>query len=36
MGKAIKGLKKKEYLILGSGSSVHGGFFQAKSHDYSI
>ena len=26
MGQALRGLKNQGYLILGSGSSVHGGF----------
>lgn len=26
MGQAIRGLKKQGYLIIGSGSSVHGGY----------
>jgi len=28
MGVALRGLKNDGYLILGSGASIHGGFFQ--------
>ena len=28
MGQAVRGLKNQGYLILGSGSSIHGGFDQ--------
>lgn len=31
MGQAVKDLKKEGYLIIGSGSSVHGGFFEPSS-----
>jgi 4,5-DOPA dioxygenase extradiol len=31
MGQAVKELKREGFLILGSGSSVHGGFFEGNS-----
>lgn len=35
MGKALRELKKNGYLILGSGASVHGGFGQQKTFEFS-
>lgn len=35
MGKSLRSLKNKGYLILGSGASVHGGFGQQKTFEYS-
>lgn len=36
MGEALTVLKKEGYLIIGSGSSVHGGFGQKESAGKSV